>query len=75
MVVVDELEKKTLAELKKLEPTLEKALVEVVDGRMFSCWGWTVRISRNPKTPSPPKPVESVTSENSSVAPSAPDSV
>jgi hypothetical protein len=74
-MVVDEYEKKVIAELKKLEPTLEKGLVEVVDGRVFSCWGWTVRISRNPKTPTPPKSEEPATSENSSVAPSAPASV
>ena len=74
-MVVDELEKKVIAELKKLEPTLEKGLVEVVDGRMFSCWGWTVRISRTPKTPTPPKPEELATSESSSTAPSAPASV
>lgn len=74
-MVVDELEKKVLSELKKLEPTLEKGLVEVVDGRVFSCWGWTVRISRNPKTPTPPKPEEPATSESSSNAPSAPASV
>jgi hypothetical protein len=74
-MVVDEYEKKVIAELKKLEPTLEKGLVEVVDGRVFSCWGWTVHISRNPKTPTPPKPEEPATSESSSTAPSAPASV
>jgi hypothetical protein len=68
-------EKKVVDELKKLETSLEKALVEVADGRTYSCFGWTLRISRDPKVPSPPKPVETSTPENSSAAPSAPASV
>jgi len=68
-------EKKVIDELKKLETSLDKALVEVADGRTYSCLGWTLRISRDPKVPSPPKSVETSTSENSPTAPSAPASV
>ncbi len=54
-----------IAELKKVEPVLEEAVVKLVDGRTFSCWGWSVRISRTKTSPAPPKsevppPAESI---------------
>jgi len=69
MVVVDELEKKAIEELKKVETLL----VKEVNGKIFTCWGWSLRIYRNPSTPTPAKPVE--TPENKSETPNAPASV
>lgn len=73
MVVVDELEKKAIDELKKVQPILEETLVQVVDGREFQCWGWKVRISRTPKLQTPPKSQESPVDTEAS--PSVPASV
>lgn len=73
MVHVDELEKKAVEELKKVEAIAEDALVKAVDGREFHCWGWKVRISRIPKTQTPPKSEEKPASTEAS--PSAPASV
>jgi hypothetical protein len=67
--VVDELEKKVIEELKKAETLV----VTEVDGKVFTCWGWNVRIYRNPSTHTPPKQVE--TPDNKSETPSAPASV
>jgi len=46
----------TVEELKKVEPILEDVAVRIVDGRAFSCWGWTVHIARTKTVPVPPKP-------------------
>jgi hypothetical protein len=67
--VVDELEKKVIEELKKAETLV----VTEVDGKVFTCWGWSVRIYRNPSTHTPPKPAE--TPDNKSETPSAAVSV
>lgn len=67
MVVVDELEKKAIEELKKG--------VEQIDGRTFGCWGWSVRIYRNPKSLTPPKTEETVKLGNTSEVRSVPVSV
>jgi hypothetical protein len=63
--IVDELEKKAVEELKKAETLV----VTEVDGKVFTCWGWSVRIYRNPSTHTPPKPAE--TPDNKSETQSA----
>jgi len=68
-MIVDELEKKIVDEAKKVQPIVEAAFVEVVSGKKFSCWGWTVQIYRNPSTHTPPKPTE--TPEDKSETPNA----
>lgn len=65
-MIADELEK-------KIEPIVEAAFAEVVSGKTFSCWGWSVRIDRCPSVPTPPKPVETL--ESKSETPNAPVSV
>ena len=71
--IVDELEKKIADEAKKVQPIVEAAFVEVVSGKKFSCFGWTVQIYRNPSTHTPPKLTE--TPEDKSETPNAPVSV
>ena len=75
MVVVDELEKKAIEEIKKLEPEVKEAIAKVVDGRTFGCWGWSVRIYRTPKSQTPPTPAATETTDNTSATHSAPASV
>jgi hypothetical protein len=70
---VADVEKKIVEEVKKLEPIVEAAFAEVVSGKTFSCWGWSVHIGRCPSVPTPPKQVE--TPDNKSETPSAPASV
>jgi len=74
-LVVDELEKKIVDEVKKIQPIVEERLVQAVDGRTFSCWGWSVRISRTPKLPTPPKSEETPKSDDTQESHSAPASV
>jgi hypothetical protein len=71
--IVDELEKKVVNELRSVGPKAEAAFVEVVSGKSFGCWGWTVHISRTPK--SQPLPKLEVTPANTEVSPNAPASV
>ena len=71
--IVDELEKKVVDELKKVQPKAEAAFVEVVSGKSFGCWGWTVHISRTPK--SQPLPKLDVIPASTEASPSAPVSV
>ena len=73
--IVDELEKKVIEEAKKIEPVIEEAVVQAVDGRTFSCWGWSLRISRIPKPHTPPKSEETVKSADTTEAHSVPVSV
>ena len=75
MVLVDELEKKVVEELKKVEPILEEKVAQIVEGRTFGCWGWSVRIYRTPKLPTPPTQEETVKSDSKSEVHSAPASV
>ena len=71
--IVDELEKKVVDELRSVQPKVEAAFVEVVSGKSFGCWGWTVHISR---TPNPqPLPKLEVISANTEASPNAPVSV
>ena len=74
-IVVDELEKKIVEEAKKLEPIVEAAFVEVVSGKTFGCWGWTLHISRTPKVQTPPKSEEPTKPVDTEVSPSVPASV
>jgi hypothetical protein len=68
--IVDELEKKVVDELKKVQPKAEAALAE---GKSFGCWGWTVHISRTPKPQ--PLPKLEVISASTEASPNAPASV
>ena len=72
---MDELEKKAIQELKKVEPIVEQAIVQAVDGRTFGCWGWSVRIYRNPTPPTPPKSAEGLTPDSTSASRDVPVSV
>jgi hypothetical protein len=71
--IVDELEKKVIEELRNAQPKVEAAFAEVVSGKSFGCWGWTVHISRTPK--SQPLPTLEVTPASAEASPSAPASV
>lgn len=42
---------------------LEKTLVDEVSSKGISCWGWTLRISRNKTPQTPAKPADSQKSE------------
>ena len=57
-------EKKAIEELKKVEKVVEEAVVAQVNGKEFSCWGWTVRITRLPKSLPPAKPEATPKSES-----------
>lgn len=72
-MIADELEKKIVEEVKKIEPIVEAAFAEVVSGKTYSCWGWNIRIDRCPSAQTPPKPVETL--ESKSETPNAPVSV
>jgi hypothetical protein len=67
--IVDEFEKKIAEEAKKVQPIVEAVFVEVVSGKKFSCFGWTVQIYRTPSTHTPPKPTE--TPDDKSETPNA----
>jgi hypothetical protein len=71
--IVDELEKKVIDELRSAQPKIEAAFVEVVSGKTFGCWGWSVHISRSPKLQ--PLPKLEVTPASTEASPSAPASV
>ena len=71
--IVDELEKKVIEELRNAQPKVEAAFAEVVSGKTFGCWGWTVHISRTPKPQ--PLPKLEVISASTEASPSAPASV
>lgn len=73
--LVDELDKKIVEELKKIEPEVKEALAHAVDGKTFSCWGWSLRISRIPKALTPPKSEETPKTTDTAVPHSAPVSV
>ena len=68
-------EKKAIEELKKVEKVVEAAIVAEVNGKECSCWGWTVRITRAPKTPLPAKPEETLKTDSTSTPPSTADVV
>jgi hypothetical protein len=49
---------------KKIVDDLVKNAVKEVDGKECLCGGWSLRISRTPKTPAPAKTEESLKAES-----------
>lgn len=54
---------------------LEKKIVEEVSSKGISCWGWTLRISRNSAPLTPPKLEESLKPVSKVEPQSVPESV
>ena len=64
-------ETKAIEELKTVVlPAVEAALVKEVSGKEFACWGWSVRITRLPKTTPPATPAEPPKTADTSAPPS-----
>jgi nitrogen fixation protein len=70
--VVDEVKKEVKKDVEEEIRKLDEALAK--DGKVVSCWGWTVRITRSPKA-LPPAKLEVTPDGTSAPLPSAPAAV